>query len=341
MAGSNTGSAVGVRTGRCYDPRRMSSAPARTLTILGSLLRGIVWLALLAVLAASAAGLVGQTSHTPGTSARAELTYAGDIALQARLDAAARSLRTIAVDVDLLAGEAKRALAEIASFDPSRLEASLARGDGLAATIEAESRSLRDSLTGLPGDGPEAALAYSNATLVRRAAVLAAVDAATSIPGQWRTVTARAGDAANLTAKISEHDRTVLKAAEKGRNRKYVDGATILDRAILIVASIQDLRKRLIASTTPTVLDEWIDRNHAYDVALQALYAALDDSKGKVTVAVQDARREEQLAFAALPPDRRTIIVIVSEVARGGLTQAVLAIEDASGHIETALAEGT
>jgi hypothetical protein len=45
------------------------------------------------------------------------------------------------------------------------------------------------------------------------------------------------------------------------------------------------------------------------------------------------------VAYAQLPPDRRTIIVIVSEVTRGGLTQAVLAIEDAHGRIENALAE--
>jgi hypothetical protein len=45
------------------------------------------------------------------------------------------------------------------------------------------------------------------------------------------------------------------------------------------------------------------------------------------------------VAFAQLPPDRRTIIVIVSEVTRGGLTQAVLAIEDARGRIDDALAE--
>jgi hypothetical protein len=54
---------------------------------------------------------------------------------------------------------------------------------------------------------------------------------------------------------------------------------------------------------------------------------------------VQAARRTEREAFDRLPPDRRTIIVIVAEVARGGLTAAVLAIEDARGRIDDALAE--
>ena len=336
MAGSS-GSGVCIR--RCYDPRRMSSAPARIPPILGRVVRGVVWLLLFAVLAAGGAGLISQTWHAPGTPARAELTATGDAALQLRLDAATAQLRTISADVDRLAAEAKTALGEVSSFDPARLEASLARGDVIAAMVDQETRVLRDGLTGLPGDGPNASLEYSNPTLVRRAAVLAATDAASSIGGQWRTVTARAGDAANLIARISEHDLTVVDALQQGVARKYLDAATILDTAILTVGTIQDLREQLIASSEPTVLDEWIDRSRAYDVALQALYAALDDSKGKITIAVQDARREERLAYANLPPDRRTIIVIVSEVARGGLTQAVLAIEDAGGHIEAALTE--
>ena len=89
-----------------------------------------------------------------------------------------------------------------------------------------------------------------------------------------------------------------------------------------------------------TVLDAWVDRNRDYDLALQALYTALDQSGGNPnTVKVQLARAAERRAWEQLPPDRRTIIVIVAEVARGGLTQAVLAIDDTSGRIDDALAE--
>ena len=85
------------------------------------------------------------------------------------------------------------------------------------------------------------------------------------------------------------------------------------------------------------ILDEWIQRTGAYDLALQHLYAALVKSKGKVTVEVQSARREERDAFDQLPPDRRTILVIVSEVTRNGLTQAVIAIDEAHGRLDEAL----
>jgi hypothetical protein len=101
------------------------------------------------------------------------------------------------------------------------------------------------------------------------------------------------------------------------------------------------LRKRLIAGTEQTVLDEWINRTGGYDIALKALYGALVKSGGVVTVEVQSARRAERLAFDRLPPDRRTIILIVAEVARGGLTQAVLAIEEAHSRIDEALAEAS
>ena len=82
----------------------------------------------------------------------------------------------------------------------------------------------------------------------------------------------------------------------------------------------------------------WIARL-AYDLALKALYFALVASNGELTVTVQSARRDERAAFDQLPPDRRTILVIVSEVSRGGLNQAVLAIEEARGRIDGALAE--
>jgi hypothetical protein len=324
---------------RCYDPRRMSSAPVRIPPIIGRVLRGVMWIALLAVLAASAAGLVGEAWHAPGSPARAELTWNGDTALGAQLDAATDRLRGIANTVEGLATEAKTALEEVASVDPSRLQAAIQRGGDAARSVEAETRSLRAALADLPGDGPTAALEYSNATLVRRAAIIAAAEAAATLPGLWLTVTARSADAANLNGLITQHDTTVLDAAERGRNRLYDEAAAILDGAFLIIGEIQALRARLITSTEPTVLDEWAERNRDYDVALQNLYRALDASDGELTIEVQSARREERAAFDQLPPDRRTIVVILAEVARGGLTQAVIGIEDARGHIDEALAE--
>ena len=138
---------------------------------------------------------------------------------------------------------------------------------------------------------------------------------------------------------IAKHDATVLEAAAKGVAQKYKEAIPILDQALLTVADVKTLRVRLIPGSEQTVLDEWIERDATYDTALKKLYAALVKSKGKRSLAVTAALAEVNAAHDLLPPDRRTIIVIVAEVARGGLTQAVLAIEEANGHIDDALAE--
>lgn len=316
----------------------MSSAPARIPPTLRRLARGAAWTILLALLAVSGAGLVGETFHVPGSPARAELTWVGDTTIGAQLDAATAQLSVVAADVTELARHAKSALAEVTSTDPTRLRAALEQGGLVAARIDTATKALRTSLVGLPGDGPTAAIDYSNATLVRRAAILAAIDAASGMAAEWQSVTGRAVDAAQVTSLISRHDLTVLSAAQEGVAGRYAAAIPILDEALLTIDQVRDLRVRLIAGTEETVLDEWMQRNTAYDKALQALYAALVKSKGNPLAAeVQSAKREVDIAFAALPPDRRTILVIVSEVARGGLTQAVLAIEEAHGRIDEAL----
>ena len=318
----------------------MSSAPIRPLPLLWRALSAVGWTAVLVVLAASGAGLVGQAWHAPGTPARAELTAPGDTALGARLDVASAQLSRIAEDVERLATEAKIALSEIASSDPTRLRDALTRGAQAATTIDADLAQLRTSLADLPGDEPTAVLEYSNATLVRRSAILAAMEAASGLSAQWAQVAGQANAAIGLTSLISRHDATVLAAATSGRERKYGQAVTVLDDAILTVAAVQEQRVRLIAGSEPTVLDEWIQRNSEYDLALQNLYRALVASHGNPSaVEVQSARREERAAFERLPPDARTIVIIVSEVTRGGLVQAVVAIEDARGHIDEALEE--
>jgi hypothetical protein len=316
----------------------MSSARARILPSLGRAVRGLLWTALFAVLAAGAAGLIAGASHTPGGSARAELTSEGDAALGARLDGATQQLQSISDAVDSLADAAKTALEQVASSDPTKLQESLEAGDELGASIDAASRALKASLADLPGAEPDAIIRYSNDTLVRRAAVLAALEATTNLDALWQQVTGKATEASQVTTLIGQHDQTVLDAAALGTKRQYAEASATLDRALLTVVDVKAARNKLIPDIGPTVLDEWIDRDRDYDLALKTLYDALVASGGKPTAAVVTAQRAERQAFKRLPPDRRTIIVIVAEVARGGLTQAVLAVEDARGRLEDALA---
>jgi hypothetical protein len=291
----------------------------------------------LAVLAASGAGLASLAWHPPGSPSRAELTAEGDAVLGVRLDLARAQLADVAADVELLAAAAKSALGDVASDDPTRIDASLELGNGLAAAIEAKASTLRASLVDLPGAEPDAAVRYGNATLARRSAILAAIEAASGVAGNWQTVAARARETAHLTALISQHDTTVLNATEQGRNGEFKKAVGTVDQVIGLIDEITALRVRLVAAQD-SVLDEWINRSKAWDSALRNLYKALVKSRGRVTVEVQSARREEQLAFQQLPADRRAIVVIVSEVTRNGLTQAVLTIDEASARLDEAIA---
>jgi hypothetical protein len=316
----------------------MSSASARYLPLAVRVLRGIFWTALFAVLAAGGAGLIGTAWHAPGSPVRAELTWTGDAALGARLDTATATLAEISDEVETLADAAKTALAEVTNSDPTLLRDAVARGTEAADTIEARAGALRESLADLPGGEQTAITTYSNPVLVRRSNVLAAAQAAAGLAVYWRHVAARAIETANLTALLDRHDQTVIAATADGRDEHWQRAVRILDDALQIVADVQSARAKLIAGSDGTVLDEWITRNRDFDSALQTLYAALRDSGGNFqTTAVQKAFVAEERAKDRLPPDRRTVIVIVSEVTSGGLTEAVIEIEDARGQIEDAL----
>jgi hypothetical protein len=318
--------------------RRRARSVARGAT---SIVGAIAWLALSAALALGGAGLVGELTHPPGGANREELTYPGDMLLKARLDDASTRLHDIASDVDQLSTDAKSALEDLASTDPTALQKALQHGSGIAVILTGATTDLRDALAGLPGDEPDAVMRFSNATLVRRAAILAALDAAGGLADQWEHVTGRSVDAGRLTALLQAHDSTVAAAINRGIAAKFADAVTILAKAKATLDEITLLKSSFSSGSEVTVLDAWLTSHVRYDAALNALYVALAKSGGRTNLAVQAAYREEKLARDLLPSDNRSLIVIVAEFARGGLNQAVLAIEDASGRIDAALAEAS
>jgi hypothetical protein len=56
-----------------------------------------------------------------------------------------------------------------------------------------------------------------------------------------------------------------------------------------------------------------------------------------VTPAIREALAAEQEARDQLPEDTRGMVIIMSEIGRGGLNQAVIAIEQARGELDGAL----
>jgi hypothetical protein len=321
-----------------------SPPPAAGSSGLSSLLGAVAWVALAAVLALGGAGLVGELTHPPGGPSREELTFPGDDLLASRLDDADTRLRQIADNVEKMSQDAKAALEDLAATDTDGLQKALQHGSGIAIVITAATVDLRNSLAGLPGDEPDAMIQFSNATLVRRAAILAALDAAGGLAKQWQDVTGRSVDAARLTGLLQDHDKTVGAAIALALDHclcKFADAVTTLNAAKATLTEIDSLKGEFSGGTEVTVLDAWLVAHTRYDNALIALYRAIDQSHGKNTLVVQAANREEQIARGLLPTDNRAIILIVAQFARGGLNQAVVAIEDAGGRIDDALAEAS
>ena len=298
---------------------------------------GVLWLVAVVLLAFGSAGIVAGMAHLPGTPSRAELTWTGDEALRPELDAAAADLATIATDVETLADRGRAALSAMVSRDESALSAISDEGALLAASIAASSDALRVRVGALPGLAPDAALRYSGDLLGRRAVLLDALDATQGLSGAWAQLVAGILSATKLTALLEGHDLQTASGAELGRSTRYDEAVAALDVSLGMLGSATELRDSLAATVDVTILDEWIGRNRTYDEALRTLYTLLGTSQGRVTPAIREAYAAEEAARANLPPDTRGLVVIMAEIGRGGLNQAVIKIERARGRLALAL----
>jgi hypothetical protein len=130
----------------------------------------------------------------------------------------------------------------------------------------------------------------------------------------------------------------VTDAAALGRSARYEDAMADLDDADATIAAARLLRNQLANTIDVSVLDAWLDRNAAYDVALRALYAAYATSGGTESDELRTAMAAEATARKNLPPDTRGLVVIMAEISRGGMNGAVIAIEETRGRLTAALA---
>ena len=292
---------------------------------------------LICAIALGSAGVIALWSHPPGTAARAELTWHGDATLGASLDAAKGHLSTVAGEVDRLSVLSRGAIGSLIANQASALSDALTEGGTVAASIQTDSVDLRSGLASLPGGSASAPIYFGGDVLARRAAMIAALDATEGLGRSWATLTAGSLRASRLIVLLGSHDTTVAAAAAQGRNTKYADAIATLAKATASLDEAVTIRDQLANAADVSTLDEWIARNRRYDVALSALYAALQASGGKVNDAVRTAYQEEGAARAQLPPDTRGLVVIIAAIGQGGLNQAVIAIEQARGRLNLAL----
>jgi hypothetical protein len=302
-----------------------------------SIVLAVAWLAVAAVIAIGAAGVVASMNHFPTTPARAELTWPGDQAAGPALDAAGAQLQELSDDVDALGTTARDALTRVVAGDLDGLNQSIATGTSQVGVVKAAAAKLAAAMGAVPGVGGEEALTLSGDTLARYQALAATADLTSGLEGAWAGFSGRALDGASLTGLLARHDQETADAAGEGAGGRYKRALSGLDKSDATIAQARAVRDRLAPSTDVSTLTQWIDRNATYDGALRDLYKSLSESKGRVNDRVRRAFQAEQAARSQLPADTRGMVVIMSDVAQGGLNQAVISIEEARGALASAL----
>lgn len=296
----------------------------------------IGWLVLAAAVALGGAGLVTAADPLPTTGARPELTWAADLALTPQLDAAAGDLSVLTDDVDALGAIGRRALTALVDRDTDALRAATDEGQAQLEIIAEATDALRSRLGAIPGIGPDDATRIGASLHARYDRLVTALSATDGLDASWTDLTRGSLAAIDLTTRLAAHDAETAAAGSLGRKGQYKKALAGLDRADQALAASRALRDRLAITTEVAILTRWIDLNATYDAALRKTWTLLSKSKGKVTKAVRAAFAELTAAQAQLPPDSRAMVVIMADVARGGLNQAVISIEDARGLLDAA-----
>jgi hypothetical protein len=300
----------------------------------------ISWLVAVLAIAFGAAGVVaGFDTPAADGSDRSGRTARGDEAVVSAVAPIETDLHALAADAHSLSGQARGVLAALSANDVVLAETAAATGTALVEKIEADVAAIRAALGAVPIVGSEeAAYALSPATRQRYSNDLDAIAATEELNADWTRLTIGSLSATSLSTLLTDHDRAVVAAAARGRAADYPGALGHLDDADAAITQARAMRDKLAASVDVTTLDAWLDRSAAYDKALRGLYAALRASGGEVNDAVLKAARAEEAAKARLPPDTRALVLIMSDIGRGGMTDSADAIEQAASDIDEALA---
>jgi hypothetical protein len=294
---------------------------------------GVVIVLVFVVLAFGSAGLVTSADHLPGPSTRPELTWAGDQAIRPGLDAATRDIGGLTKDLDSLGVLGRGALAALAGNQWDLLDSTIDRGAQLVLAIRDRATALRTSLMGLPGLGRNAQLRLSPDSLDRQQRLFDALTATDGLVAAWGRLDSGSVSAARLAALLTQHDTLITEAIDAGLKRRTADALAKIDGATAALDQAATLRDRLANSVDVSELNEWLRRNRNYDVALRRLYVAAAASPNRVNAELRAAAAAEEAARKQLPQDTSGLVIIMAEIARGGLNQAVLAIEEARGSL--------
>lgn len=301
----------------------------------------IAWVAVIAVISLGAAGIFGAMAHQPGTPGRAELTYAGDSAIEPGLEAAQTDLEDLSASVRRLSALGRGALGALVAGNVDLLDSNVAQGRTLADQIETDAGALRERVALLPGVGPDAALRLSPDVRQRYALIVNAIGATNGLNVAWSRLAVGSVAATRIIGLLQDHDKSTAQAAKFGTAGDYPKALASLTKSDALVVDARRLRDQLARTVDVATLTAWLDLNADYDAALRRLYQALIDSKGKVNQEVRDAFAAEKAAAAQLPGDTKPLTIILAQIAQGGLNEAVIGIEQARGTLESAVGDLT
>jgi hypothetical protein len=230
-------------------------------------------------------------------------------------------------------------LTALVASDFDTLDAAVADGQTLAHNIEVHSTRIRDALVAIPGTGTTEALIWSPETIRRRDATLAALTATGGLEVDWTRLAAGATVANRLTTFLTNHDLTSAAALKQWSAKQYDAALKTLADATTLLDGAKGLRDQLANTVDVSTLTQWIDRNAEFDTALERLIQATIAAKGKVTDELRAAFTAEQKAHDLLPSNTSGIVIILAEIGRGGLNEAVIRIEGARAKLQAATDE--
>ena len=227
------------------------------------------------------------------------------------------------------------------SSDFAALDAAVADGQTLARSIEDRSDAApRASCGQLPGHGPGrgAAPGRPRRGIAGTSPSPPSTRPAASRPA-WIRLAAGSTTANGLTGLLTDHDRIAGQAAASGRAGKYAAALKTLDQARGEADAGEDAPGRAREHGRRHDADP-VDRpEREYDTALARLYQATIDAKGRITDELRQAAIDERKAHNLLPSNTSGLVIILAEIGRGGLNQAVIGIEQTKAKLQAAVDE--
>jgi hypothetical protein len=299
----------------------------------------LTWLAAALAISLGAAGIVAGMEGPSSDAVRSGRTAHDDALVVAALEPIEAELRLVGESIARLGGQARGTLAALSANEHDQAEAAIAAGTTLLSDILSRLTGIRAAVAAVPLVGePAATYRLSPAVRERHGRAVVAIDATRDLEADWTRFTFGSFGASRISTLLADHDAAVVDAAGHGRDAEYDAALASLDGADAAITAARTIRNQLAATVDVTTLDAWLDRSGDYDTALRDLYVAVRAADGRVNAAVRRAMAAEAAAKTRLPPDTRSLVLIMAEIGRGGMNASAIAIEQAHQDLVEALA---